>query len=274
VTAARRTAAAALLLAAALLGGCATTGSPAGTGAAGAGAPPRAANPADPWEGFNRRMFAFNDAVDDAVLRPVATAYRDVVPSFVRTGIGNFLGNVGDVWSTVNHLLQGKVQTGAEMGMRVLTNTLLGMAGLLDPATEMGLTRRSEDFGQTLGRWGMGPGPYLVLPLFGPSTLRDATDRVVGNEFSAGSLPPSDAGRYVITALQVVHTRAGLLDATTLLGEIALDRYSLVRDGYLQRRLSAVYDGSPPMQFDDPGDDAPATPPASPAPPPAPTRTR
>ena len=267
-------AAAGLLLAAALLGGCATTGVPApGAGApaagaqAGAPAARPAANPADPWERFNRRMFAFNDAIDDAVLRPVATAYRDLVPRPVRTGIGNVLGNIGDVWSTVNHLLQGKVQTGAEMGMRVLTNTLFGLGGLIDPATEMGLVRRSEDLGQTLGHWGVGPGPYLVLPLLGPSTLRDATDILPSREFSASSLPNAESGRYAVTALQVVHTRATLLGATQLLGEIALDRYGLVRDGYLQRRRDAVYDGAPPMTFDDPGDDPPP-------PPPPPTRTR
>jgi phospholipid-binding lipoprotein MlaA len=249
-------------LAVLLLSGCATTGAPS----AGAGPAATAANPADPWEGFNRRMFAFNDAIDDALLRPVATAYRDVVPSPVRTGVGNFLGNIADVWSTANHFLQGKAQSGLEMGMRVLTNTFFGLGGLLDPATEMGLNRRSEDFGQTLGRWGAPSGPYLVLPLLGPSTVRDTFGRVPDNQMSASRLPNADSERYVVTALEVVHTRAVLLGATQLLGEIALDRYALVRDGYLQRRRDAVSDGNAPVTFtdDDPGDAPPPAPAATP----------
>lgn len=240
-----RALAAALLLA--LAGGCAT-------------APPgqtTATNAADPWEAWNRKVFSFNEAVDEAVLKPVAQAYRNVVPQLVRTGVSNFFGNIGDVWSAANHLLQGKVASGMEMGMRVLSNTLIGMGGLLDPATEMGLTRRSEDFGQTLGVWGLPAGPYLVLPLLGPSSLRDTAglplDRYAGS--------PSlffDANAYATSALQLVNVRAELLATTKLLDDVSLDKYSFVRDGYLSRRLDQVYDGAPPLEkFEDEGADPP-----------------
>jgi phospholipid-binding lipoprotein MlaA len=257
-----RAASAALLCAALLAGGCATVpggGSPA---------------PEDPWEGFNRKVYAFNDTVDEAVMKPVAKAYKAAVPQLVRTGISNVLGNIGDVWSAANHLLQGKVHTGLDMGMRVLTNTVFGLGGLLDPATEMGLVRRSEDFGQTLGRWGVSPGPYLVLPLLGPSTLRDGSSLIVDRQFSASTLAKSDNAGYAVTSIEVINLRAGLLDATQLLDAVALDRYSFLRQAYLSRRLDQVYDGAPPMapmeNFDDPGDEpakpaaaAKPTPPAS-----------
>jgi phospholipid-binding lipoprotein MlaA len=248
----RRIAAALLLAAAALAGGCAST----------PGAPPPAAmgqNPADPWEAFNRKVFAFNDAIDEAVLKPVAEAYNKIVPQLARRGIDNFFGNIGDLWSAVNHLLQGKVHHGLDMGMRVATNTLFGLGGILDPATEFGLVRRSEDFGQTLGRWGLGPGPYVVLPLFGPRNVRDTVGLVGDRQFDAPAFVNDDAGSYALTALQVLNARAGLLATTRLLDQVALDRYSFVRDAYLQRRLDQVYDGAPPLpKFeDDVQDDAP-----------------
>ena len=253
-----RRALAPLLLAAALAGGCATTG--------GAGTP----SPGDPWEGFNRKVFAFNEVVDDAVLRPVAEGYRRVVPQLVRTGIGNVFGNVADVWSAANHFFQGKAQHGFEMGMRVLTNTIFGLGGLLDPASEMGLPRRSEDFGQTLGAWGVGPGPYLVLPFLGPSTLRDGLARVPDQFVSAGNLPSDSRVAAGVTLLQVVDVRASLLGVTGLADQVALDKYSFFRQGYLSRRLDAVYDGAPPAppagdfeDFDAPGDSPP--PPSRPA---------
>lgn len=217
--------------------------------------PPGPPNAADPWERFNRQMFAFNEAVDEAVLAPVARVYRDVVPSLVRTGVSNFFGNVGDIWSTANHLLQGKVESGVHMGMRVLTNTLMGIGGLLDPATEFGLKRQSEDLGQTLGVWGFGPGPYLVLPLLGPSSLRDT----VGMPFDRYATSSSvwwggDAAAQ--SALQLVNVRAELLATTRLIGDVSLDKYAFVRDGYLARRLDQVYDGSPPLpKFEDEGAD-------------------
>lgn len=246
---------AALLLALAL-SGCASV-PPAGNGdATSAGY----VNPADPFESWNRKVFAFNDAVDEAVLKPVATAYRDALPELVRTGVDNVFGNFGDVLSTANHFLQGKMQVGLEMGMRVLVNTAFGLGGLLDPASEMGLARRSEDFGQTLGRWGMGSGPYLVLPLFGPSSLRDTAGLVVDRQGSVTeALWTDDAGYYAATALEVVNARSNLLSTTQWLSDIALDRYSFVRDGYLSRRLDQVYDGAPPLDtFEDEPADEPA----------------
>jgi phospholipid-binding lipoprotein MlaA len=264
----RGAAAATALLSLALLAGCATT-APTTTPP---GAAVAATHPADPWEAFNRRMFAFNDAVDEAVLKPVATAYRDTVPQLVRTGVDNLLGNLRDVWSTANQFLQGKGQLGFEMGMRVLSNTFFGLGGLLDPATEMGLTRRSEDFGQTLAVWGVGNGPYVVLPLLGPSTLRDTVALPVDRRASPGEVAATENGRYAITALEVVHGRAQLLAATALIGDVALDRYALVRDGFLARRKDAIFDGAPPMEsFDDPGvSDPEAAPAKPPAPPPRP----
>jgi len=256
VSAPRRQAAAAALAAALLLGGCATTGP---------------ATPGDPWEGFNRKVFAFNEAVDDAVLRPVAETYRDVVPKLVRTGVSNVLGNLGDLWSAANHFLQGKGASGLEQGMRFLTNSLFGLGGLLDPASEMGLKRHSEDFGQTLGRWGLGPGPYLVLPLLGPSSVRDGIGRVPDMAASPSNLFDDSKLSTLTTVLTVVDARASLLGVTGLADRVALDKYSFFRQAYLSRRRDAVYDGAPPAEaFEDIGDDPPSAAPARTAPPPRP----
>lgn len=218
----------------------------------------------DPWESFNRKVFAFNDVVDETALKPVATAYRDGVPELVRTGVSNFLANVYDVWSVANHFLQGKVQDGVEMGVRVLANTFFGLGGLLDPATEMGITRRTEDFGQTLGRWGLGPGPYLVLPFFGPSTLRDGTAFILDWQASPSKLGKSATVNWGITTLEAINVRANLLGASKLLDDVALDRYTFLRQAYLARRLDLVYDGAPPMEpFEDEGADAPAVAPSA-----------
>ncbi|MCP5286895.1 MAG: VacJ family lipoprotein [Burkholderiaceae bacterium] len=211
-------------------------------------------NPADPFEGFNRGVQSFNDGVDDAVLKPVATAYRNVVPQFARTAVGNFFGNLGDGWSALNHLLQGKLEPALNMTLRMAVNSTFGLGGLLDVASEAGLERQSEDFGQTLGVWGVPQGPYLVLPLLGPSTLRDATGRIVDMQpETAPRYTHDEAVRNGALALNVVDTRASLLGATRLLDDIALDRYSFLRDAYLARRLNQVYDGNPPEErFDEP----------------------
>lgn len=248
MSAARGWRAAAAVLALVLLGACATTGP------GGKPAPPAVTGPVDPWENFNRKVFGFNEALDRTVLRPVAETYRKVVPSFVRTGVDNVLGNIYDVWSTANHFLQGKVQTGLEMGMRVLTNTIFGLAGLLDPASDMGLTRHSEDFGQTLGRWGLASGPFLVLPLFGPSTVRDAAGFIVDRQVAPSTLPRTATGRYAVAGLELVNTRANLLATGNLVDQVALDKYSFIRDAYLARRRDAIYDGAPPV---DPYEDEP-----------------
>jgi phospholipid-binding lipoprotein MlaA len=249
-------------LALAVISGCASVPAGGTTNTSGPGlttpaAAAVASTPGDPWENWNRKVYAFNDAIDTAVLKPVAETYQKVVPSLVRTGISNVLGNIRDVWSTANQFLQGKLQYGLEMGMRVLTNSVFGIGGLLDPATEMGLVRRQEDFGQTLGRWGVGPGPYVVLPLLGPSTVRDTAGFVVDRQVSPASLAPTAGGSYSITAIELVDTRTRLLSAGKLLDQVALDRYSFLRDAYLASRLDAIYDGAPPMESfnDDPGDD-------------------
>ncbi|MBG6080780.1 MlaA family lipoprotein [Rubrivivax gelatinosus] len=243
------------LAVAALAAGCATTPAPSADGAS---APVRTASPVDPWENWNRKVFAFNDKVDDAVVRPVAQAYRDNVPELVRTGIGNVLRNIYDVWSTVNQFLQGKPKEGLEMGARVVTNTTIGLFGLVDWGTQVGLTRKSEDFGQTLGVWGFGPGPYVVLPFLGPSTLRDTIALPADRLYSPSSLPETDAGQYSVLALELLNARSDLLDTTKLLDQVALDRYSFVRDAYLSRRLDQVWDGAPPLQDYDDGDDGAA----------------
>jgi phospholipid-binding lipoprotein MlaA len=229
-----------------------------------------AATPGDPWESWNRKVYAFNDAIDTAVVKPVAQTYEKVVPSLVRTGVSNVLGNIRDVWSAANQLLQGKVQYGFEMGMRVVANTFFGLGGLLDPATEMGLVKRPEDFGQTLGRWGLGTGPYLVLPLIGSSTVRDASGFLLDRTVSPSSLPPTAGGQYSVLAVELIDTRTRLLPAGKLLDQVALDKYSFLRDAYLAQRRDAVYDGAPPLEgFDEDPGDGPTKPPATPAKPPA-----
>jgi phospholipid-binding lipoprotein MlaA len=232
-----------MLLVAAALGGCAAVPA-AGTSGSNHDDLADTLNPADPWENWNRKVFAFNDAIDGAVLKPVAEGYQAVVPQLARTGVDNVLGNIGDVGSTLNQMLQGKVQNGLEMGMRVLVNTVFGLGGVLDPATEVRLTRRSEDFGQTLGRWGVGSGPFVVLPLLGPSSLRDAAAVPVDFLYAPSALAHTSAGSYSIMALTVVNTRSNLLSTTQLLDSAALDRYSFVRDIWLQRRLDQVHDGA------------------------------
>lgn len=235
-----------LLASLASLGGCATT------------------HPGDPLEPLNRKVFAFNDALDRTVLEPTAKAYRAVTPSPVRKGVSNFFGNIGDLWSAVNSFLQFKVADGLHSTMRVGLNTFFGLGGLLDIASEAGLYAVPEDFGQTLGHWGLGPGPYLVLPLLGPSTLRDTVALPVDMQASPSNLLTSDpATRYGITGLRVVDTRTRLLDTTRMLEDAALDKYLFTRDAWLQRRRNLVYDGAPPPEKDEEDWDSAAPAPAA-----------
>jgi phospholipid-binding lipoprotein MlaA len=246
---------------------------------------PSLAIKADPLERFNRGVFTFNEAVDRVLLKPLATAYRAVVPSPVRTGVDNVFGNVGDVWSAVNLLLQGKVKSALEMTVRVTTNTVFGLGGLLDLASDAGLERQPEDFGQTLGKWGFGPGPYLVLPFYGASSLRDAAGLPLDRQVSLPGIVHDETYRWGLTTLELVHARAGLLSATSLLEQVAFDKYSFVRDSYLARRRNLVFDGNPPEEPEDeeplppvqapqppalqmPSPQAPQLPPSPPAPPP------
>jgi phospholipid-binding lipoprotein MlaA len=203
-------------------------------------------NPQDPFESYNRAMFSFNDGLDRVALKPAATAYKNVLPQFVQTGVGNFFGNLGDVWTAVNNLLQGKVEDGLNDFMRVAVNSTLGLGGLLDIGSEAGLQKHREDFGQTLGRWGMAPGPYVVLPLFGSSTVRDTAATpldIVGDPWTYKD--PTNV-RNMGTAVRLVDLRASVLDASSLIEDAALDRYEFIRDAYLQRRQSRIYDGDVP----------------------------
>ena len=205
-------------------------------------------DPRDPLESFNRGVFAFNEGLDQAVFKPAATIYRDVTPQLVRTGVSNFLGNLDDAWSSVNSLLQFKLRHAVDNLMRFGVNTTFGLFGVLDVASEMQIERHSEDFGQTLGRWGVGSGPYLVLPMFGPSTLRDAAALPVDFNGDLASQTNDIGARNALRVLNVIDTRAGLLGVSSALDDVALDKYSFARDSFLQRRRNAVYDGDPPEQ--------------------------
>lgn len=217
------------------LGGCATT-------------PPGDTARGDPWEKLNRQTFAFNEAVDAAAIKPAAQLYQAVVPGVVRQGVGNVFGNIGDAWTTINLFLQAKPAAGLNMGMRTMVNSVLGIGGVLDVAEEAGLERfTSEDLGQTFGFWGLQSGPYLVLPLLGPSTLRDTAARLLEvNDSPVRRLWDEPRDRNPAMALQLLDTRAGLLNAGRVFDEIALDKYVLLRDAFLSRRRSQIYDGEPP----------------------------
>jgi len=211
--------------AAVLLSGCAT-----------------ATNPKDPFEKFNRAMFSFNDAVDRTALKPTATAYRNYTPDFVQIGVGNFFGNLSDLWSSVNNFAQLKGQDGLNDFTRFAVNSTLGLAGVLDIATPAGLRKHNEDLGQTLGYWGVPSGPYLMLPILGASTVRD-TIALPGDFWGdpwdhVNDIPWRNSG----ILLRAVDQRASVLDASNLLEDAALDRYEFIRDGYLQRRNSKVLD--------------------------------
>lgn len=206
----------------------------------------------DPFEGWNRKVFSFNEAVDTAVLKPVAQTYKDVVPEYVRGLITNVFGNIADAWSTVNHLLQGKFEDSLKMGFRVVTNSVFGVGGLLDIGTDIGLEKQSEDFGQTLGRWGVPAGPYVMLPVLGPSTLRDTAALPVDMQAGPTSLIDDTRAKLLgITLLQIVNTRSELLGASRVLDDVALDKYGFLRDAYLARRQNQVYDGNPPASPDE-----------------------
>ena len=252
----RRTALALLLGALLALGGCATIKDARG----GPGAR------LDPWENWNRKVFSFNEGLDQYFLKPVATAYTKVLPQFVRRGVTNFFSNAADAWSAINNVLQGKPEPALQDVVRVTTNTVFGIFGILDIASEFGLEHHYEDFGQTLGRWGFGAGAYVVWPLLGPSSVRDSAALPLDRSFASPAEYIKD-GRWQggITVLQVINTRANLLGASKLLDDIALDKYGFIRDAYLQRRRSLVFDGDAP-DLPEPADAASAAGPAAAAP--------
>jgi phospholipid-binding lipoprotein MlaA len=223
-----------LLILLAALGGCASTG--------------EERDPRDPFEPFNRGVYRFNDTVDAYVATPVARTYQKAVHQEIRTRVGNFFSNVQDIFIGVNNMLQGKFQDGVNDWARFVFNSTFGLLGIHDVASEWGLEKHNEDFGQTFGRWGAPPGPYLVLPFLGSSNVRDG----IGTGFDYYFAPLGEvrpiALRNSLYGLYLVNTRADLLEASRILEEAALDRYVFQRDAYLQRRQSLVYDGSPPRE--------------------------
>ncbi len=226
-----RRALAVLLLA--LAAGCATT---------------NGSDPRDPLEGFNRSMYAFNDAFDEAIGKPVANAYKSTLPDPVRGWVRNFFGNIGDLYIGLNNLLQGKPADTVNDWARFAFNTIFGVIGINDVASEMGLEKHNEDFGQTFGRWGAASGAYIVWPLLGPSTVRDSAGGLLDSYLDpVRRHDPVDARNFAVL-LRAVGQRADLLDASRILEEAALDRYIFQRDAYLQRRRGLIYDGNPPRE--------------------------
>jgi phospholipid-binding lipoprotein MlaA len=194
----------------------------------------------DPFEGYNRAMFAFNDKVDQAVLKPTAIAYREAAPEPVQIAIANFFENLSDVWTGANNLLQGKVEDGLNDFMRFSVNSTLGIAGLIDIGSAAGIPKHKQDFGTTLGVWGVPSGPYVVLPLMGPSTVRDTAALPVDFQGDPWSYVDPARARYAGSALRLVDKRAAVLDAFNLIDEAALDRYEFIRDAFLQRRENKI----------------------------------
>jgi len=215
------------------LTGCATTGSDY-------------RDPSDPYESFNRGMYRFNDGLDRAIFKPVARGYNAVVPAPVNRGITNFFGNLADVTSAINNVLQFKLGRAANDVGRILVNSTLGVLGFMDVASNMNLPKSGEDFGQTLGAWGAEPGPYIVWPILGPSTGRDTIGFVVDWFTDPVYYVQDDTVRWSLRGLRFVDRRADLLSASRVLEEAAIDPYIFLRDAYLQKRRSQVYDGNPP----------------------------
>lgn len=212
-----------------LLGGCATSGSTK-----------------DPAEGFNRAVFAFNEGLDTVLIKPVAKGYDTAMPLPARAGVSNFFSNIADIFIGVNNLLQGKPGEAASDGGRFLVNSTVGILGFFDIASEMGIDKHNEDFGQTFGRWGAGPGAYVVLPFFGPRDVRDTGGLVLDLATDPVGYVGHVPTRNSLTAVRIVDQRAALLPADKVIEEAALDKYSYIRDAYLQRRQNLVYDGNPP----------------------------
>ncbi|HEY4371074.1 MAG TPA: VacJ family lipoprotein [Burkholderiales bacterium] len=219
------------LLFAALAGGCATSSH----------------NPADPLESMNRATFGFNEGFDKVIFKPGAQVYKTVLPQPVRQCVGNVFANVGDVLVSVNSLLQGKAGDAVSDACRVLVNTTIGLGGCFDVASKMGLEKHNRDFGQTMGKWGVAPGPYLVLPILGPSDFRDGLGYVMTTSLDPVWHIPYVPLRNEMVVLRAVSIRADLLSASDVLEQAALDKYSFVRDAYLQRRQNMIEDDDSAM---------------------------
>ena len=218
-----------------LVAGCATTGS---------------TDMHDPWEKMNRATWSFNESADIAIVQPLARGYNKL-PGFAREGVGNFFGNLDDVATGPNNVFQGKPVDGASDLARVVVNSVFGVFGLWDVATPLGLEKHNEDLGQTLAVWGVPSGPYFVIPVFGPSTVRDAAARPIDPSFFYSYGIDNLAVNLGLYVTDVVRTRANLLQADKVLDEAALDRYTFVRDAWLQRRRNQIYDGKPPKEADE-----------------------
>lgn len=222
----------ALLLASLLSSGCASN------------------NPKDPFEGYNRSMDKFNDTLDKAVAKPVAKGYKAVVPKPVRKMVHNFFSNIDDIFVTANNLLQFKFAQASSDFTRVWVNSIFGIFGLFDVAHS--LEKHNEDFGQTLGHWGVSSGPYIVLPFLGPSSLRDGTGRAVDSYYGIIGTIEDIPVRNSLYVTDILDQRVELLDAEAIIEDTVVDRYSFIRDAYMMRRQSLVYDGDPPREkFDD-----------------------
>jgi len=221
-----------LLLAALLLGGCASTYK----------------NPQDPFESFNRGVYRFNDTLDRAVVKPVAKGYNKVMPEPAKMMVSNFFYNLNDVTVVINDLLQFKVVQAVADSGRLLVNSTVGMLGLVDVATVVGLERHNEDFGQTLGYWGINSGPYLMLPLLGPSSVRDGVGLYADTQTGMMQRESHVDRRNQLFAGELLDDRVRLLSRENVLDEAMIDRYSFIRDAYLQRRQNLVYDGAPPRK--------------------------
>jgi len=221
----------ALLIAGLALTGCASAPSPSGK-----------SDPRDPWEHFNRSTFKFNDALDRAIARPVAKAYVKVMPRVVRTGVSNWFNNLGTVPTIINDVLQGKIRQAGHDSARFLMNSTLGLGGLFDPASAAGLDSNDEDLGQTLGKWGVKSGPYLMLPVLGPSSARDAFSRAADTFLEPVWYLEDDSTRYLIRLGDLLDQRASLLELDAQL-ERSYDRYAFIRNAWIQRREYQVKDG-------------------------------
>ena len=225
-----------LLLASLALGGCASTHH----------------NPADPFEPFNRGVYKFNDVLDKAVVKPAAKGYNAVMPAPGKMMVSNFFSNLDDVVVTINDLLQIKVVRAASDGGRILVNSTIGLYGLVDVASRVGMEKHHEDFGQTLGYWGIGSGPYLVIPLLGPSSVRDGLGLYADSRSGVLRRIKYVDFRNQLYATDLLSKRTRLLSQEKVLDEAMIDQYSFIRDAYLQRRRSLIYDGNPPREkFDD-----------------------
>ena len=201
----------------------------------------------DPWEGFNRRVFTFNDFLDRKLVRPAAESYRKLIPTPARRGIGNFFRNLLEPTNVINNILQGKPEEAASDVWRFIMNSTVGVLGARDVATQMGFDRHQEDFGQTFAAWGVGPGPYLVLPFLGPSNIRDGLGLVPYYLYTDPRIAVGDtAASVALVAVDVVDRRAQLLSTSRVL-ELQLDPYIFTREAVRQRRLDLIYDGNPPL---------------------------